>query len=361
MSIVSDSTYSSWKWLQASLLWYMGLRQADMKRLRGREYMSVFGVNTATLQARLRFLRDEVLPPQPIVTGSHACLSAACNSIPCSVFWAPPDAICAHGKEHFALSFFSAGKRAKMLRVLMSTALVPRPFTGAAACMLARSSFAHPILKHTLFTCVATRTLHSMAGGLGHEAAAHTAAALARWHDIHNRPLAHAPGVLQIPGSGQKRAAIGGTLLCTVYAGIWNGYHAIFGCCVLDCCQEVLHSLAAYSGHALAAHGSPTTAVCLSDANARSELSSCDQCVRECADGGPGPAAVCGSQPAGDAETQSAAPAGYCAPATHRLTKNPHTVRAANPGVLSDIFGHPCSLQTAIWATYTTGWRRVLT
>ena len=45
---------------QASLLWHLGLRQADIKRLGCREYMSLFGVSATTLQRRLRFLRDEV-------------------------------------------------------------------------------------------------------------------------------------------------------------------------------------------------------------------------------------------------------------------------------------------------------------
>ncbi|KAK9800893.1 hypothetical protein WJX73_007389 [Symbiochloris irregularis] len=44
---------------KATLLWHLGLRQADIKQLMRREYMSMFAVSAPTLQRRLRFLRDE--------------------------------------------------------------------------------------------------------------------------------------------------------------------------------------------------------------------------------------------------------------------------------------------------------------
>ena len=52
---------------QASLLWYMGLSQTDIKRLASVEYMSIFNIRTTTLQSRLRFLRDQVRGPASLV------------------------------------------------------------------------------------------------------------------------------------------------------------------------------------------------------------------------------------------------------------------------------------------------------
>lgn len=143
---------------QASLLWFMGLRQQDIRRLGRRDYMSLFGISASTLQARLQFLREEVCGLS--VDGHDSVAAWRCGAFA---------VICA---------VLSCHKSASLMAADIAYIAVHAPDAcGLFLCYLHGCDRALSPSVKTVWDCE---------GGPEHEPAAGAAAALAHRHDLHN-------------------------------------------------------------------------------------------------------------------------------------------------------------------------------